>query len=304
MELIRNRSFALTTGNGAQSRLRGLKNGVPQVSVQDPLFVNIYTHNLPVTVARKFVYADDLAIMDSAEDWQSVEGTITQDPTTLSLYLRKWKLKLSTTKTVTAAFHQYNKEATRELKVAAEGRILPFSAEPAYLGVKLDRSLTYRRNLESLRKKLITRVGLLRRLAGSSWRAGARTLRIATLALIHSAAEYCAPICSRSAHTYLIDKPINDAFRLVPGCLRPTSTDNLPVFVLSGITPTELRQNTATLSLACRAQGSNHLLHDRLTSHPYGGHRQLKSRHPLVPVALDLLRNASKLGTSATRWGG
>ena len=194
MELVRNRSFTLTTGNGAQSRLRGLKNGVPQVSVQDPLLVNIYTHNLPVTVARKFVYADDLAIMDSAEDWQSVEGTITQDPTTLSLYLRKWKLKLSTTKTVTAAFHQYNKEATRELKVAAEGLILPFSAEPAYLGVKLDRSLTYRRHLESLRKKLITRVGLLRRLAGSSWRAGARTLRIATLALIDSAAEYCAPI--------------------------------------------------------------------------------------------------------------
>ena len=101
----------------------------------------------------------------------------------------------------------------------------------------------------------------------------------------------------------LIDKLINDAFRLVPECLRPTSTDDLPEFVLSGITPTELRQNTATLSFACRAQGPNHLLHDRLTSHPYGGHRQLKSRHPLVPVALDLLRYASKLGTSATRWG-
>ena len=92
----------------------------------------VYTHDLPVTAARKFVYVDDLAIMHSAEGWQSLERTLTQDMTTLLMYLRKWKLKLSTTKTVTAAFHLYSKEATRELKVAAEVRILPFSAEPTY----------------------------------------------------------------------------------------------------------------------------------------------------------------------------
>ena len=33
MELVQNRSFTLTTGNGKQSRLRCLKNGVPQRSV-------------------------------------------------------------------------------------------------------------------------------------------------------------------------------------------------------------------------------------------------------------------------------
>ena len=84
------------------------------------------------------------------------------------------------------------------------------------------------------------------------------------------------------------------------GCLRPTPTDNL--FVLLGITPTELRRKRATLSLACRAQEPGHLLHDRLTSHFYGGHRQLKSRHPFVPAALELLRDANELGTSAARW--
>ena len=143
MELVRNRSFTLITGNGAHSRLRRLKNGVPQGSVLALLLFNIYTYDLPFTVARKFVYAHDLAIMHSAEDWQSVEGTLTQDMATVSPYLQKWKLKLSATKTVTSVFHLYNKETIRELKVAAEGRILPFSAEPTYLGVKLDRSLPY-----------------------------------------------------------------------------------------------------------------------------------------------------------------
>ena len=68
MELVRNRSFTLNTGNGAQSRLRRLKNGVPQESVLAPFLFNIYTYDLPVTVARKLVYADDLAIMHSAKD--------------------------------------------------------------------------------------------------------------------------------------------------------------------------------------------------------------------------------------------
>ena len=110
MALVRNHGFTLTTGNGAQSKLRRLKNSVPQGSVLAPLLFNIYTHDLPFTVARKFVYANDLAIMHSAVDWQSLEGTLTQDMATLSSYLQKWKLKLSTTKTVTAAFHRYNKE--------------------------------------------------------------------------------------------------------------------------------------------------------------------------------------------------
>ena len=73
----------------------------------------------------------------------------------------------------------------------------------------------------------------------------------------------------------------------------PRHTDNL--FVLSGITPTELRRKRATLSLACCAQERSHSFHDRLTSHPFGGYRQLKSRHLFVPAAQELLRDASEL---------
>ena len=64
----------------------------------------------------------------------------------------------------------------------------------------------------------------------------------------YSTAEYCAPVWCRSAHTRLIDSVLNDALRIVTGCLRPISTDHLPV--LSGIQPAELRRMGATLSLA------------------------------------------------------
>ena len=211
-------------------------------------------------ISKKFAYADDMAILHSTGDWQTLKGTLTQDMKTLSSYLQKWKRKLIVNKTVTAAFHRYNREARRELTINVEGRALPFSTTPTYLGVKLDRALTFRLHLESLRKKLTTRVGLLRRLAESSWGAGAIALRTATLALVHSTAEHCAPVWCRSAHTRLIDRPVNDALRLVTECLRPTPTDDL--YALADIQPSELRRKRATLSLARRAQDPKHMFHE------------------------------------------
>ena len=63
MELVRNRSFTLTTGDSKQSRLRRLKNGVPQGSILAPLLFNIYAYDLSSMISRKFAYADDLALL-------------------------------------------------------------------------------------------------------------------------------------------------------------------------------------------------------------------------------------------------
>ena len=179
---------------------------------------------------------------------------------TISAYLQTWRLKLSHTKTVTAAFYLNNREAKRELKVYNNDRLLPFCPTPTYLGVKLDRSLTFRHHLVVLRKKLSSRVTMLRRLVCSGWGAGAKTLRIATLSLVYSIAEYCAPVWCRSAHTSLIDSVLNDALRIVTGCLRPTPMDHLPI--LSGIQPAELRRMGATLSLAHRGSlDPDHILY-------------------------------------------
>ena len=169
MELVRNRSFTLTTGDSKQSRLRRLKNDVPQGSVLVPLLFNIYTYDLLSMISRKFADADDLALLHSSGNWKDLEGTLSQDMSTLSAYLQTWRLKLSHTKTMTAAFHLNNLEAKRELKVYNNGRLLPFCPTPTYFGVKLDRLLTFCHHLVALRKKLSSRVTLLRRLVGSGW---------------------------------------------------------------------------------------------------------------------------------------
>ena len=220
---------------------------------------------------------------------------------TLSAYLQIWRLKLSHTIMVTEAFHLNNREAKRELKVYNNGRLLPFCPTPIYLGVKLDRSLTFRHHLVAMRKKLSSRATLLRRLVGSGWGAGAKTLRIATLSLVYSTAEYCAPVWCRSAHTRLIDSVLNDALRIVTGCLRPTPTDHLPV--LSGIQPAELRRMGATHSLAyLESLDPNHILHSLLSGSSDTRQVRLRSRRPFVPDAWNLLDNLARLGIRASEW--
>jgi len=104
-------------------------------------------------------------LIETGRQWK---GCFSKDMAIVGEYLQTWKLSLSTTKMVLAVFHFNNKEAKRELKVNHNNnnKTLPFCSEPKYLGVTLNRSLTYRRHLESLRKKLTSRVALLRQLSG------------------------------------------------------------------------------------------------------------------------------------------
>ena len=284
MELVRNRSFTLTTGDSKQRRLRCLQNNLPQELILTPILFNIYT----------YAYADDLALLNTSRDWKAVEDTLSQDMTTLSAYYQTWRLKLSNTKTATAVFRLNNREAKRELNVYSNGNLLLSSLIPTYHGVKLDRPLTFRHHLEALRKKLSTRVALLRRLAGSRWVADAKTLRISALSLVYSTTGNYAPVWCRSMHTHLIDSILNDALRIVTGCLRSTPTEDLPV--LAGIQPAELRRLGATLSLTnCAIHDPDHVLHGQLVGLQDAHLGGLRSRCPFVPAAWRLLSNLSKL---------
>ena len=116
MELVRNQSFTLTTGGSKQSRLRCFSNGVSQRSVLAPLLFNIYMYDLPSMISKKFAYADALALLHYSGNWKDLEGTLSQDMSTLSSYLQTCRLKLSHTKTMMAVFHLNNREAKRKLK--------------------------------------------------------------------------------------------------------------------------------------------------------------------------------------------
>ena len=98
--------------------------------------------------------------------------------------------------------------------------------------------------------------------------------------------------CSHSPHRVL-----NDALRIVTGCLRPTPTDHLPV--LSGILPAELHRMGATLSLAHRGSlDPDHIVYGLLSVSSDTGQVRLRSRRPFVTAVQNLLDNLPDLGSA------
>ena len=119
--------------------------------------------------------------------------------------------------------------------------------------------------------------------------------------MVYSIAEYCAPVWCRSTHTRLIESILNDALRIVAGCLRPTPTKDLPV--LASIQPAELRRLGATLSLTSPAiHDPDHVLHGQLVGQYDACLGKLRSRRPFVPAAWKLLDSLPELDIRMKQW--
>ena len=114
-------------------------------------------------------------------------------------------------------------------------------------------------------------------LAGTTWGAGAKTLRTSALALCYSVAEYCAPVWRNSAHTNLVDVQLNNTMRTITGAVRCTRTDWLPV--LSNIAPADIRREVATSRTILRARSKPEL--PLLTDMDFNPRPRLKSRRPI-----------------------
>ena len=142
-----------------------------------------------------------------------------------------------------------------------DNKRLVFQQAPKHPGVRIDRMLNCKQHLEEVAGKVTSGASIIRRHAGTIWGASAKTLRISTQAMVFPAAEYCAPVWSRSPHVKKVDVAINSSLRTISGCIKPTPVFHLPV--LAGIAPAGIRRKAATLTLAWKAVKHDwHIMHD------------------------------------------
>ena len=207
----------------------------PRAGVLAATLFNLYTNDFPVIRSRRFIYADDVCCALQAETFSEIECTLAADLAHLAKYCQLWRLKLSTSETVTSVFHLHNNTSRCKLNVHMNGQRLKHNLCSMYLSVALDPTLSYREHLSRRALKPKSRDNLIMKLAGTSWGASASTLHTSALALCYSVAEYCCPVWARSSYTILINTQLHRAMRLISGCLQPTQLSWLPV--LSTVAP-------------------------------------------------------------------
>lgn len=148
---LENRRFFVQVRNET-SELVQINAGVPQGSVLGPVLYVLFTADLPtsdnVTTAT---FADDTAILATASDPACAANKVQQVLNNIETWLKKWKVRINEDKSTHVTFTMRPGMCPN---VTLYGRIIPQASEVKYLGIHLDRRLTWKRHIQMKRKQL------------------------------------------------------------------------------------------------------------------------------------------------------
>ena len=141
------------------------------------MLFNVYTNDQPqFRDICRFIYADDLCLAVQSDSFATIERKLSDALEDLSEYYNQSFLNANPDKTQVCAFHLKNHQSRRELNILWNDKKLKNDSFPVYLGVTLDRTLSFREHVNRVRGKVAARNNILSKLANSNWGANAQTL--------------------------------------------------------------------------------------------------------------------------------
>ena len=153
--------------NSCQSDYSEIYTGVPQGSILGPLFFSIYINDL-INVSNRLnflMYADDTTIYFNLEEFDHLnkEGDINGELEKVNTWLKLKKLSLNAQKTKLMVFHRKQKHVD-EINVQINGTKIERVESFNFLGIMLDKNLTWKSHIEMVGKKISKVMAILYRL--------------------------------------------------------------------------------------------------------------------------------------------
>lgn len=148
MNLIRNS----IKYNHELSGIYPIHSGVPQGSVLGPILYLLYTADLPTTEEiTTATFADDIAMLSVHDDPEEASAVLQDHLTTLCVWFKKWRIKINETKSVNTTFTLRRDTCPQ---IAINNEPIPQCDHIKYLGMTLDRRLTWKEHIKKKRKQL------------------------------------------------------------------------------------------------------------------------------------------------------
>ena len=171
---------------------------------------------------------------------------------------KKWGVQINSTKTTSSEFSLSPKKEA--VKLTLEGKNLPQTETPSFLGVNLDTRLTWRPQVESMERKSIRRLAVMKKLAGTSWGGNTDILKQVYTATVRPCMEYASTSWDTAAKTTKekLDKVQNMGLRIMLGTLKST-----PIKFMEKVSNVEPLQNRRNRKILLQTEKIR-----RLPSHP------------------------------------
>ena len=153
--------------NGFNSDILNIDCGVPQGSSLGPLLFLIYINDFRLSLKQTTSghFADDTFIMYNSKKLKTIETIINTDLKQVVKWLRLNKLSLNADKTELIFFHsQRNSMSYENISIQFDGKKLYPVDKVKYLGMYLDKYLSWNYHLENLCQKLSRANGVISKL--------------------------------------------------------------------------------------------------------------------------------------------
>lgn len=132
--------------------LHKIQAGVPQGSVMNPILYLIYTSDLPITDSVIIgTFADDTAALATDENATTASSKLQRSLDRITQWLKDWRIKANEAKSIQITF-TIRHDICPPVKL--NGIQIPQANEAKYLGLYLDRRLTWRKHVFTKRKAM------------------------------------------------------------------------------------------------------------------------------------------------------